>query len=161
MQSIAQINSLYSEMPARSILSSIGSSLILRTADAQTAEYLSQQIGDHQIVRWVQSKSSGQSSGPQGGSSSSNESSSQQIAIERVYLPSQLMKMKDLHGILNLAGDMPVSEVDLPIPAQRPAIAEPFSPREKPAPIMTPAPVPAVPAPAAPPAGLGDLDNLL
>jgi len=158
MQSIAQINALYCEMPARSILSSVGSSLILRTADAQTADYLSQQIGDHQIVRWVQSKSSGQSSGPQGGSSSSNESSSQQVAIERVYLPSQLMKMKDLHGVLNLAGDVPVSEVDLPIPAQRPAIAEPFSPREKPAPILTPAPAP---APAAPPAGLGDLDNLL
>jgi len=136
MQSIAQINHLYSEQPARSILSSVGSSLILRTADAQTAEYLSQQIGDHQVVRWIESRSSGQSAGPGGGSSSTNESSSQQISIERVYLPSQLMKMRDLHGILNLAGDTPVAEVTLPLPAQRPQIAEPFIQKPKPAPAQ-------------------------
>lgn len=161
MQSIAQINHLYSEMPARSILSSVGSSLILRTSDAQTADYLSQQVGDHQISRWVSSKSSGESSGPQGGSSSSNESSSEQITIERVYLPAQLMKMKDLKGILNLAGDVPVAEVNLPIPAHRPATAEPFTPREKPAPILTPAPLPAQAQKPQPAPALDALDDLL
>ena len=157
MQSIAQINSLYSEMPARSILSSVGSALILRTADAQTAEYLSQQIGDHQISRWVNSKSSSINNGAGGGGSSESNSASEQIAIERIYLPSQLMKMKDLRGVLNLAGDLPVDEVDLPIPTHRPAIAESFTSREKPAPALTPAPQP---APAEAPA-LDALDDLL
>lgn len=158
MQSIAQINALYSEMPARSILSSIGSSLILRTADAQTADYLSQQIGDHQISRWVSSKSSGTSSGPGGGGSSSNESSSEQIAIERIYLPSQLMKLPDLRAVLNLAGDVPVTEVTLPIPPQRHAQAEPFIPRPAPQPVLAPAAP--QPAPAQAPA-LDALDDLL
>jgi type IV secretory pathway TraG/TraD family ATPase VirD4 len=155
MQSIAQINHLYGEQPARSILSSIGSSLILRTADAQTAEYLSQQIGDHQISRWINSKSSSTSSSASGGGTSESESASEQIAIERIYLPSQLMKMRDLRGVLNLAGDIPVCEVDLPIPAQRQAKAEPFTKRERPEPVLTPAQ-----RPPEPPA-LDALDSLL
>jgi hypothetical protein len=162
MQSIAQINALYGEQPARSILSSVGSSLILRTADAQTAEYLSQQIGDHQISRWVNSKSSSTSSSAGGGGSSQSESASEQIAIERIYLPSQLMKMKDLRGVLNLAGDVPVCEVDLPIPQQRQPIAEPFIKRERPAPVLTQAPrQPEPPAPASAPALDALLDDLL
>ncbi|CQR44408.1 Type IV secretion-system, TraD, DNA-binding domain protein [Thiomonas sp. CB3] len=161
MQSIAQINHLYSEMPARSILSSIGSSLILRTSDAQTADYLSQQIGDHQISRWVSSSSRGISDGPTGCGSSTNESQSEQIAIERVYLPVQLMKMPDLHAVLNLAGDVPVAEVDLPIPGHRQPVADPFVKREAPQPVLSPPKPPAPPPePVAAPA-LDALDDLL
>ncbi len=160
MQSVAQNNHLYGEMPARSILSSIGSSLILRTADAQTADYLSQQIGDHQIRRWVGSESSNSSHSHAGGSSGTSSSKSEQIAIERVYLPSQLMKMPDLHAILNLAGDIPVTETDLPLPQARAAIAEPFIPRAKPAPVLTQAPAPTAER-AASSASLDALDDLL
>lgn len=145
MQNISQIEVLYGDKNTRTILSSLGNWLILRTADADTAEYLSRTLGDKQISRYTHSTGEGMS----GQTGSWNSNHSEQVVIERAIMPVEIMKQPDLQGVFNPAGAVPFSTVHIPLPAQRPAsnipefIARPPWPR---------AGKEASPAPAAPPA---------
>ncbi|BAP87776.1 putative type IV secretory pathway VirD4 component [Burkholderiales bacterium GJ-E10] len=140
LQSIAQLRALYGEDNAKTILSSLATSLILRTSDADTAEYLSRQIGDRQVTRWVESEGHSSNSGPGGGSSGSSSNRSQQIVIERTYLPSQLMQMKVLHGILLLPG-LGQRPVQVPVPPERDPVAAAWEPAPPRVQVTTAAPV--------------------
>lgn len=161
MQNISQIEVLYGDKNVRTILSSLGNWLILRTADADTAEFLSRTLGDKQVSRYVHSAGEGMS----GQTGSWNSNHSQQIVIERAVMPVEIMKLADLHGIFNPAGAVPFSPVQIPIPAQRPPtgtpefLPRPPWPRRRPAPAQPAQPAqPAADAPAKP-AGLDLLDD--
>lgn len=163
MQNISQIEVLYGDKNVRTILSSLGNWLILRTADADTAEFLSRTLGDKQVSRYVHSAGEGMS----GQTGSWNSNHSQQIVIERAIMPVEIMKLADLHGIFNPAGAVPFSPVQIPIPTQRQTtgtpefLPRPPWPRRRPAPAQPAADTPAKPAAAAPakPAGLDLLDD--
>lgn len=129
LQAVSQMFMHYGEHPTKSILACLGSWLILRTPDADTADFLSKQLGDHQSTRTLNSTSENSGYSPGGATSGSSSSTNQQVSIERRYLPSQIQKLRDRHGILNLTGDAPIAECDLPIPPHREPEAEAFIPR--------------------------------
>lgn len=116
LQTIAQINAIYGRDTAQTLLACLGSWLVLRVSDAETAEYMSKYLGDEEKTRIV--KSGGKSSQVlQNGSTSSNWQ--EQVVKDRVVLPSELQALPDLRGIFNLAGPVPAAVVNLKIAAQR------------------------------------------
>ncbi len=118
MQSISQVWAVYGRENAQSMLSSIGTWTVLRTPDADTSEYLSRFLGDHQVMRIV--NSGGSNEGPQGSSSHNNWS--QQYQNERIVMPSELQNLPNLDGFLNLAGHYPICPIRLPIPQPAPDV---------------------------------------
>lgn len=118
MQSISQVWAAYGRENAQSMLSSIGTWTVLRTPDADTSEYLSRFLGDHQVMRIV--NSGGSNDGPQGSSSHNNWS--QQYQNERIVMPSELQNLPNLDGFLNLAGHYPICPIRLPIPQPAPDV---------------------------------------
>lgn len=166
VQSIYQGYDEYSENTFLGMISSLNNQLILRTADGKTAEYLSKNLGNAHITRWVDNVSTSQSDSAQGGSTSESHSRNQQHSIEPKFIEGELLALPDLTAILKLAGDLPAERIEIALPARKPPVAEPFVARVR-APAPTPAPAPAQPpAPAAPAAeaeaaGLEDLDAAL
>lgn len=142
LQSVAQLRDAYGRDGAQTLLSCLSSKLVLRCPDPETAEIMSKALGEQQFVRVVQSGGWSASSGVND-SSGHHENWQQQVATERVVLPSDLQKLPDLTGYLDLAGDIPPAPVKL-FPRQRETVAktfEPAAPREPviPAPVAAPA----------------------
>lgn len=108
IQSISQLKDRYGEHGAQTILSCLSTWLVLRVSDADTAEYMSKYIGDAEVQRTQQ----GASASDSGDTQSWNE----QNSTQRVLLPSQMQAFQNLHGVLKLAGNYPVCEVDLEFP---------------------------------------------
>lgn len=115
LQTIAQLREKYGRETAQTLLACLGSWLVLRCSDAETAEYMSRYLGEEQIRRVT--KSGGTSDGREGSSSHSNWS--EQIAHERIVLPAQLQNLNDRVGYFNLAGPVPVTQVYLDIPHEQ------------------------------------------
>lgn len=107
LQSVSQVKEKYGNEKSKTLLSNLGNWLTLRAGDGETAEYMSQNIGDEEIRRWVSSESSN--------SQGNSNSSSEQIVKQRVVLASELQTLKDLEGILNIAGPLPAGWVEVPI----------------------------------------------
>lgn len=93
-QNLAQLYDIYGNDAAKSIISSLGHSLVLRTPDPDTADFISRSIGDAEIER-IQINLDGKK----------NISSRQKIIeTRRVVLPSEIMGLPDLEGYLKIAG---------------------------------------------------------
>lgn len=122
IQSISQLKDRYGEHGAQTILSCLSTWLVLRVSDADTAEYMSKYIGDAEVQRTQQ----GASASDSGDTQSWNE----QNSTQRVLLPSQMQAFKNLHGVLKLAGNFPVCEIDLEFPRTSASSASSFTPRD-------------------------------
>lgn len=156
VQSVSQLRDRYGDNGAQTILSCLSTWLVLRCSDADTAEYMSKYIGEAEIRRTQK----GQSASDSGETQSWNE----QSAVQRVVLGSQIQAFPNLHGMLKLAGDYPVCEVDLTIPKLSPQLGgSPFQGRDfRARPLLKlaqaseakPKPVAPVAAPVAPQAEL-------
>ena len=118
LQSVSQLTDRYGENAAQSILSCLSTWLVLRCSDPETSEYMSKYLGEAQIVRAVEGKSSSES----GASHSWNE----QSANQRVVMASEVQQLPNLKGFLKIAGHYPVCEVKLAIPPQYDAATECF-----------------------------------
>lgn len=141
LQTIAQLRDSYGRDQSQTVLATLGTWLTLRVSDAETADYMSRALGDEEIRRVVKS----------GGRNDSGKSDnwSEQHSSRRVVMPSQLQKLPDLSGYLNISGPLPVAAVTLPLAEQR----EPAAPTFEPAPLRS-----AVSAPA-PVTADGDVTN--
>jgi type IV conjugative transfer system coupling protein TraD len=124
LHSISQLRALYGHDNAQTLLSCLSTWLVLRAADAETAEYLSRHIGDHEIRRIVES----------GGNNQQGDSRnwSEQITQERVVMASELQSLPNLNGYLRLAGHYPVCPITLKIPAKRTSGQPAFAHRKQP-----------------------------
>lgn len=146
VQSISQLIDRYGENSAQSILSCLSSWLVLRCTDPETAEYMSRYLGDAQVKK----SSEGKSSSDSGASHSWNEQSSNQ----RIVMASEVQQLPNLKGFLKLAGHYPVCEVKLAFPPTYDAATEPFVLRDfdkKPMlQLQAPVPTTAKTAPSAP-----------
>lgn len=129
-QTIALFRETYGHDTTQTILATLGTWLTLRVSDPETAKYMSEAINDEEFRRTV--KSSGKSDG------GPSENAQEQYSTRRVVMPSQLQKLRNLHGYLNISGDYPICAVTLPIAEQRKPVAEPFEP----APLRSSIPVP-------------------
>lgn len=106
LQSISQIRETYGREGAQTLLANLGNWLTLRAGDAETADFMSKNIGDEQVRRTNLSTNA-----------DGKESTSEQIAMQRVLLPAELQKLADLVGILNIAGPLPAGWVTVPVSA--------------------------------------------
>jgi hypothetical protein len=116
LQTIAQARLSYGPQGAQIIMACVGNKLILRTEDHETAKYLSDTLGEREIVR-TETSSSRSDSG-------SSESSARRHTSERVVIPSQIQNLPALTGYLKLAG-YPIAQVEVPI-VHKPEMIEPF-----------------------------------
>lgn len=114
LQTVAQVQAAYGRETAQTLLSCLGSWLVLRVADAETAEYMSRYLGEEEKTRIV---ASGGESKKFMESGSKSENWQQQILKDRVVMPSELQSLPDLRGIFNLAGPVPSAVVTLQIAA--------------------------------------------
>lgn len=104
LQTISQYRSAYGRDGAQTLLSNLGTWLTLRVGDPETAEFMSLNIGDEQVRRFVESSNHER-----------QKSVSEQIAVERAIMPADLKNLPDLVGILNIAGPLPAGWVQIPI----------------------------------------------
>lgn len=114
LQTIAQLREAYGNETAQTFLACLGSWLVLRVSDGETAEYMSRYLGEEEKTRIV--KSGGESGSFTSGSSKS-DNWQEQVVKDRVVLPAELQQMPDLRGIFNLAGPVPAAVVNLRIAA--------------------------------------------
>lgn len=156
LQTVAQARLSYGPQGAQIIMSCIANKLILSTEDPETAKYLSDTLGEREIIR-TETSSSRNDQG-------SSESSARRHTSERVVIPSQIQNLPKLTGFLKLAG-YPIAQVEIPI-VHKPEVIEPFI--QKPFTTQTPKTEPAQPvettatpepqeAPAAAKIDLGEL----
>jgi hypothetical protein len=138
LQTIAQLRETYGRDTAQTLLACLGSWLVLRVSDHETADFMSRYLGEQEIEREVKSSSS--SSNWQQVANTNSTSTQQQVVTQRTVLASELQQLKDLHGYFNLAGPVPVARVVLQLAAQRKQAAAfaPAAPRERQKPQQQP-----------------------
>lgn len=103
-QSLALLYSVYSKDEAHAILGSTGHTVVLRTPDAETAEYYSRSIGDSVTEREQVSVSK-----------PNNGSTMQRIReTQRAVMPIEIQSLKDLNGYVKFAG-IGWTEIKIPI----------------------------------------------
>lgn len=112
LQTISQVRSAYGRDGAQTLLSCLGTWLTLRVGDSETAEFMSANIGDEQVRRYVESTNHER-----------QKSSAEQIAVERAIMPADLKNLPDLAGILNIAGPLPAGWVHIPVSPLRRTVA--------------------------------------
>jgi len=150
-QSVAQLRKLYGPEGAQILLSCLSSWIIMRAADAETAEAMSRHVGDREVR--LTERSEGESGSYIDGRSQRSRSTTltDQRRVERVYLPSQIQRLPDRQAIVTLAGHAEAVPVRIPLisPSLR-HVAQGFisRPHKKP-----PAPEGRTPTPAAPVSG--------
>lgn len=122
LQSVSQLIDRYGENSAQSILACLSTWLVLRCTDPETAEYMSQYLGEAQVKKATEGKSSSDT----GDSRSWNE----QSANQRVVMASEVQQLANLSGFLKLAGHYPVCDVKLTFPPQYDAATDSFMLRD-------------------------------
>lgn len=112
LQTVAQPWSTYGRDGAQVLLSCLANKLILRAGDPDTAEYCSKSLGDEELLRHEQSKSRRGLFGLGGDPSKTN---AERHVTQRIVMASEIENAPDLSGWLNLAGDLPVAKVSIPV----------------------------------------------
>lgn len=120
IQSVSQFYDKYGRDVANTLLSNLGTQVILRLPDAETSEYASRLIGDQQIREEQTSSSRGL-----GLDGKESISTSYQTRQQRVVLPSEIQGLPDLVALLNVVGDCPPCVVQIP-PLNPPRVHEEF-----------------------------------
>lgn len=129
IQSVAQLKHTYGREMAHTLMSCLGSWLVLKSPDPETADYLSRFLGDEQIRRVTNSGGEGENG--------SHKNWSEQVVSERIVLPGELQNLPPLCGYFNLSGHYPTAPIRLALPGKVEPVAESFIPRplhEKPQP---------------------------
>lgn len=105
VQNVSQLYSLYGRDEATSILGSTGNTVILRTPDPETSEYLSRMIGQSEEQSEQVSVNSG----------NNNSTTTQKVTkTQPAILPSQISALDDLNGYIKFAG-VGWAEVKIPL----------------------------------------------
>ena len=151
LQAVPQFVEAYGPNTAKTLLSCLGTWLVLRAPDPETAEYMSKYFGDEEVRRLTTSSTS-QTDGWIRGEVARNRS--EQITNRRIVMASDLQSLPDLEGFLSLVGDFPSCRVAVPVSRLSPDKAEAFISRTRgqagapaPAPARASAQAPEPPAP--------------
>ncbi|MDO8775593.1 MAG: type IV secretion system DNA-binding domain-containing protein [Burkholderiaceae bacterium] len=107
LQSISQSRSTVGHEDTQTLLACLGTWLVLRQPDHESADYMSKHFGKQDIVRNVSSENKTES----GKSTGSSEQYAQQDAV----LSRELQELSPLHGILDISGPMPPAHVTLKV----------------------------------------------
>lgn len=126
IQSVSQLfdPNRYGEHGGQTLLANLGTWLVLRCSDADTAEYMSRYLGEQRIRRQSRSQSR-KSMG-----AVDSESTGEQVDVQRIVMGAELQELAPLHGYLRVAGGHPVAPVTLAIKKGRKATGAAYVPRE-------------------------------
>lgn len=113
IQSTAQLREVYSRDTAQTLLACLNNALVLRAADADTAEEMSKLLGEREVERELLSVTE---SGRE--KLSQTRASNVRVERERIVMPAELQNLKALAGYLRLAS-YPVAHVQIAHFAQR------------------------------------------
>lgn len=119
LQSISQLNSLYSTHNAQTLRSCFRNLLALgcSNADPHTAKEISDGLGQREIER-IQTTYNNSKNGR-------SKSTSKHHSVEPAVMPAELMSLSPLHGFLKFAGDYPIGKIRL-VPQNYPMHTKPF-----------------------------------
>lgn len=129
LQSISQLRETYGRDQAQTLLSCLSSQLILRCADADTADAMSRTLGKTEMLERRQGESYQQGLGK------SSRSWSEQKNERAIVLPAELQNLPDRTGYLSLAGDLPTAKISFPAPVNHGAGVPAFIPAAPAAPL--------------------------
>lgn len=125
LQTISQLRSTYGKDEAQTLLGNIGTKLILRAGDGETAEYFSHEIGDQEVTR----EQHGYSDSKGGSWVQPNNSSGSSVTYvqetKRTVLASDISGLRDLRGYLKMPR-VAVAVVNIEYQSM-PQVAEAFS----------------------------------
>ena len=119
IQDMGQLNKIYTEPAANTLVNACGTSVIFAVADPQTADYLSRKVGDTEFEVTEESYSAGIKDGRDG------VSWAKRNKTERLLLTSQLMNLPDLHAYVKIPNIAEITETTLTYKSY-PAKTEPF-----------------------------------
>lgn len=111
-QTFSKMQEIYGQNGAKNIFANTNSKFIFRLPEPGDAKYISDAIGDQEVVR--QTKSRNQSSrGVFDTGGQSGTTISEQIVREAIYLPAQIQNLQRRHAIAMIP-DAPIAEIELP-----------------------------------------------
>lgn len=102
IQTIAQLRSTYGRDEAQTLLSCMSTKLALSQGDNETADYMSNELGEQEIERTQNSQGSSIKIGELAPHNSTNTSQHRQV--QKAVLPAQLTGLPDLQGYLKVSG---------------------------------------------------------
>jgi hypothetical protein len=114
----SDVEEIYGQYGMKSLSSCYQTMCILRTVDADTSDYLSKTLGDHEIER--ESQSTSRTSGGENNTSSTSWRTDRKI--QRVILPSEIQNLPTRVGYLSIAGQNDIGIVEIPIVDVEPVI---------------------------------------
>ncbi|EQD32238.1 TraB protein, partial [mine drainage metagenome] len=115
VQTLRQLYRHYGRDGAMILLSCFGSLLVLRTQEAETAEHLSRELGEREIIQ------------RELGFGRGGATHSDRRHLERIVLASEIQNLEDRRGFLVRARGYPIEPVRLPV-RERKLVATPFVP---------------------------------
>jgi hypothetical protein len=122
-QAVSQLKETYGQNNAVTLMSCMKTKVVLNCADAETAEFMSREIGesetDRQTTSYSENKGNSSSTSLQGGGSesySSGSSTSTQREKTRLVMPSELKMLERLTGFVWPAGSKIVYPMVVPLP---------------------------------------------
>lgn len=110
LQNISQIREAYGKEAATSMITNCKTWVVYNTPDSETAKYLSENIGNVEVLATKASQS--ESSDAKGGGSQST-STNYQTEKKLVVMPEEIMYLPTLSAFLKVAGDYPVTKIIL------------------------------------------------
>lgn len=121
LQTVKQLTQIYGQTESIILMSCFRNLFVLggSSTDHETANYMSQALGDMEVLREQVTSSSGS------GSSRSRQTVKSQ---EQVVLASEIMNLPDLNIYINFAGDFPITRTVL-IPEDYPEMNKQYIPR--------------------------------
>ncbi len=126
LQSISQVREAYGREGAQTLLANLGTWLVLRAGDAETADYMSRYIGDEDVRRETVSTSSR-------GFEAATTNTGSEYRTQRAVLPSEISQLESRVGILNIVnatGVIPPCVVQIPID-KHPKVAAAYEPKPR------------------------------
>ncbi|MDG3065995.1 type IV secretion system DNA-binding domain-containing protein [Thauera mechernichensis] len=108
IQTIAQVRALYGKEGATTVLACLQNKIVFSTADSESADLLSRELGESEVAREETS-----TSGKIGDASSHTKR--QARVVEKAVLPSEIQALPPLAGFLKLAGQYPVARIKIDV----------------------------------------------
>lgn len=121
LQTIAQLRTTYGKDEAQTLLSCMGTKLVLRAGDNETGKYFENELGEQEIER---KETSSSTSTRLGDMPSNSENTSQRRTQQMAVLASEIQGLPDLQGYLKLIG-LPIARVALQYVGM-PKVKQPF-----------------------------------
>ena len=125
ISSVPQLLDRYGEKSAQTILSNIGTRLVLRCPDADTADYMSEQFGEVPADKPAKSAAKSKK-----GVNKEDSKESEQPVMVRTVSASRIQTYPQSGGLLKLRGAFPLCELKLPTAREKSPVTQSFVERD-------------------------------